>query len=72
MKNPKDPEYESYTRWLDSTTIDLTEFDREDINFRIKKLLRIYRDIYEYEILPTKKSEDLWMRRYKNKGTRGY
>lgn len=56
----------------DSTTIDLTEFDREDINFRIKKLLRIYRDIYEYEILPTKKSEDLWMRCYKNKGTRGY
>lgn len=72
LKNPKDPEYESYTRWLDSTTLDLTEFDREDINFRIKKLLRIYRDIYEYEVLPTKKSEDLWMRRYKNKGTRGY
>lgn len=72
LKNPKDPEYESYTRWLDSTTLDLTEFDREGINFRIKKLLRIYRDIYEYEILPTKKSEDLWMRRYKNKGTRGY
>lgn len=65
-------EYEDMLAWLDSDGIDLDEFDIEDINFRIKKLMRVYRDLYEYGWEPTIQSEKIFNRAYKGKGRLGY
>ncbi len=65
-------EYDFYTEWLDSTTLDLKSFDIGDINFRLKKLVRMYRDSYEYRLSPTKESLKWWNRDYLGKGNRGY
>ena len=72
LKKGTGEEYEDMTRWLDSTTLDLSNFDKDDINFRLKKLLHVYRDIYEKNLDPTKNSLDLLTRQYLNKGVRGY
>lgn len=72
LKQGKGEEYETIATWLDSTTLNLEDFDKEDMNFRLKKLMRLYRDSYEYGYEPTKKSLDMLLRKYKNKGSRGY
>ena len=72
LKKGKGQKYEEMCEWLDSTTLNLDEFDIDDCNFRLKKCLRIYRDIYEYHYMPTKRSMDILQRKYKDKGTRGY
>lgn len=72
LKKGAGEEYEDMTRWLDSSTLDLNNFDKDDINFRLKKLVRVYRDIYEKNLEPTKKSFDLLTRQYLGKGVRGY
>ncbi|WP_333589915.1 plasmid pRiA4b ORF-3 family protein [Ligilactobacillus acidipiscis] len=72
LKKGTGEEYEDMIRWLDSTTLDLSDFDKDDINFRLKKLVRVYRDIYEKNLEPTKKSFDLLTRQYLGKGVRGY
>ncbi len=53
---------------LSQAGIDLSAFDIDDINFRLKKLPRIYRDLYELDYAPTQQSIDLIDRKYKNKG----
>ena len=58
------PEYEEFSEWLGCDELDLTAFDLEDMNFRLKKVPRIYRDIYELGLEPTKQSIDLLNRRY--------
>ena len=58
------PEYEVFSEWLGCDELDLTAFDLEDMNFRLKKIPRIYRDIYELGLEPTKQSIDLLNRRY--------
>lgn len=72
LKKGNGEEYQNIASWLDSITLNLEEFDREDMNVRVKKLIRIYKDIYEYRSPPTKKSLDVLLRKYKNKGSRGY
>jgi len=47
------------------TEFDLSVFDVDDINFRLKKVPRIYANSYEYGLEPTKQSMDLLMRKYK-------
>lgn len=42
-------------------------FDMEDMNFRLKKIPRIFADAYEYRIKPSPRSLDLIMRKYRNK-----
>lgn len=66
--NKKEGElYEIFREWLDTDELDLTVFDIDDMNFRLKKVPRIYRDIYEYYILPTKQSLKFLTREYKKK-----
>ncbi|WP_366533454.1 plasmid pRiA4b ORF-3 family protein (plasmid) [Carnobacterium maltaromaticum] len=72
LKQGEGEEHENVAAWLDSTTLNLEEFDREDMDFRLKKLIRLYRDSYEYGYEPTKKSLGVLLRKYKNKGSRGY
>ncbi|WP_455617792.1 hypothetical protein [Eisenbergiella sp.] len=45
--------------------LDLTTFDVDDMNFRLKKVPRIYADAYEFGLEPTKQSLNLLMRKYK-------
>lgn len=64
-KLKKGKEYEEYRDWLGRDELDLTAFDIDDMNLRLKKVPRIYRDIYELELEPTKQSLDFLERKYK-------
>ena len=59
--------YEEYAEWLGVDELDLTSFDKDDMNFRLKKLPRIFRDIYEYELYPTERSIAILERDYLKK-----
>lgn len=72
LKDPSESQYENIVNWLDSRTLNLESFDIEDMNFRLKKLIRVYKDSYEFQLPPTEKSIDLLSRAYLNKGSRGY
>lgn len=72
LKKGEGKEFEETASWLDSTTLNLEEFDTDDMNFRLKKLIRLYKDSYEYGQEPTKKSLDVLLIKYKGKGSRGY
>lgn len=65
FKRKEGREYEEYKEWLGREELDLSTFDLEDVNFRLKKLPRIYTDIYEYGIEPTLQSMKLLRREYK-------
>lgn len=57
-------DYEEYRDWLGRDDFDLTAFDVDDINLRLKKVPRIYADIYEYGYAPSKRSIDFLNREY--------
>ena len=65
FKKKKGRQYEEYREWLGMDDLDLTAFDIDDINFRLKKLPRIYKECYEYQYEPTQRSIDLIERKYK-------
>jgi hypothetical protein len=65
FKKKKGQQYQEYSDWLGVTDLDLLSFDIGDMNFRLKKVPRIYADIYERELEPTKQSLDLLERKYK-------
>lgn len=67
FSSKKGAEYQENREWLGVDDLDLSTFDVEDMNFRIKKIPRIYADIYERDLPPTKASMDLLMRKYKVK-----
>lgn len=46
--------------------LDMSTFDVDDMNFRLKELPRIYKQIYEDRVTPTQRSIDLIERRYAN------
>ena len=46
---------------------DLKTFDIEDMNFRLKKIPKIYQDIYERDLEPTDYSYKILTRAYKKK-----
>lgn len=58
--------YKEYSEWLGTDTLDLDSFDMDDMNFRLKKVPRIYADAYEHGLAPTKQSIDLLERKYKS------
>lgn len=60
-------DYEIYRKWLGQDNLDLSAFDMDDMNFRLKKVPRIYRDLYEYECAPTRQSMAILERRYLQK-----
>jgi len=65
FKKKKGDEYEEYREWLGVDDIDITAFDPDDMNFRLKKIPRIYKAIYEDNQQPTQQSIDLIERKYK-------
>lgn len=56
--------YKELSRWLGVSDLDLSSFDINDINFRLKKIPRIYKEVYEYGYEPTQRSIDLIERKY--------
>lgn len=72
LKKGKGKEHKELCDWLGSDSLDLEAFDIDDMNFRLKKLLRVYRESYEYNYEPTERSIGLLLRDYKDKGPRGY
>ncbi|MDR1033710.1 MAG: plasmid pRiA4b ORF-3 family protein [Bifidobacteriaceae bacterium] len=59
--------YKELSAWLGKDEFDITEFDIDDMNFRLKKIPRIYEEIYEYDLEPTKYSIGLIERKYLKK-----
>ncbi len=70
FKQKKGSRYKELSAWLGTDSLDLTAFDIDDMNNRLKKVPRIYSDIYEYGIEPTKQSLNLLMRKYKETNQR--
>jgi hypothetical protein len=64
-KKKKGSQYKEYCEWLGTEDLDLSAFDIDDMNFRLKKVPRIYSDIYEFRLEPTKQSIDLLTRKDK-------
>lgn len=65
-KKKKGPQYREYCDWLGIDDLDMAAFDIADMNFRLKKIPRIYTDIYEKGDAPTERSMNLLTRKYKN------
>ncbi len=65
FRKKKGAQYQEYCEWLGVNKLDLDTFDLEDMNFRLKKVPRIYTYIYEHGLEPTKRSMDLLIRKYK-------
>ena len=65
FRKGKGESYEEYREWLGVDKLDLRAFDIQDMNFRLKKVPRIYRDFYELQLEPTQRSIDILTRRYK-------
>ena len=66
FKKKKGTAYKEYCEWLGITEFDIDEFDLDDMNFRLKKIPRIYKQCYEDRKYPTQKSIDLIERKYKS------
>ena len=57
-------DYEKYREWLGRDESDLTAFDLDDMNLRLKKVPRIYMELYEYGCAPSQRSLDFLERKY--------
>lgn len=56
--------YKQYVDWIGDAELDLTRFDLEDMNFRLKKVPLIFKKIYEDDYAPTKQSLEVLNRTY--------
>ena len=59
-------DYAQYKRWLGRDDLDLSSFDLDDMNLRLKKVPRIYTDLYEYGYAPSQRSLDFLERKYQD------
>jgi len=64
FKKKSGRQYKEFSEWLGRSDLDMAAFDIDDANLRVKKIPRIYTDIYEYHISPTKQSIDFLERKY--------
>jgi len=64
FKTKKGEDYEMYSNWLGKDELDLEKCDLDDLNFRLKKLPRIFRDIYEYELEPSEQMMKILYKEY--------
>ena len=67
FKKKKGEDYKQFSEWLGVDEFDMTAFDLDDMNFRLKKIPRIYKQCYEDRLTPTQKSIDLIERKYLRK-----
>lgn len=67
FKKKSGSNYKEYCEWLDITELDLSSFDIDEMNYRIKKLPRIFADIYEKGLEPTAQSVCLLERKSKQR-----
>ena len=65
LKKKKGPQYKEYCEWLGVEDLDLSSFDLDDMNYRMKRVPRILANAYEYGLEPTKQSLALLLREYK-------
>lgn len=65
FKKKSGTSYKEYCEWLDTTELDLFMFDIDEMNVRIKKIPRIFANIYEKHLEPTKQSINLIERKTK-------
>ena len=56
--------YDTYSQWLGVEKLDLDSFDLPDMNFRLKKVPRIYSDAYELNRQPSEHSMRILTREY--------
>lgn len=57
-------DYERYREWLGQDDLDLSAFNLDDMNLRLKKLPRIFTEVYEYGNAPSQRSIDFLERKY--------
>ncbi|MGL5514161.1 MAG: plasmid pRiA4b ORF-3 family protein [Sporomusa sp.] len=67
FKKKKGADYKQFSKWLGVDDLDMTAFDLDDMNFRLKKIPRIYKQCYEDGLMPTQRSIDLIERKYLRK-----
>ena len=65
FRRKRGEEYEEYREWLGTDELDLTVFDLDDMNLRLKKVPRIYMDLYEHGKYPSQQSIDFLERKYR-------
>ena len=68
QKNGDD--YVHYKKWLGRDDLDLDSFDLDDMNQRLKKVPRIYTELYEYGCAPSQRSLDFLERKYQDNARR--
>ena len=64
FKEKKGDDYEQFSEWLGVDDFDIMTFDLDDMNFRLKKIPKIYKQCYEDMLTPTQRSMDLIERKY--------
>jgi hypothetical protein len=69
FRKKKGSDYKSFRDWLGVDDFDITAFDIDDMNFRLKKIPRVYARSYEQRLAPTRRSIDLIERKYMEKKT---
>ncbi len=57
--------YDHFVEWMGLKEFDIAFFEIDDINYRLQKAPRIYRDIYEFGLEPTPQSLKFLNRIYK-------
>ena len=67
FKKKKGADYKQFSEWLGVKDFDMAAFDLDDMNFRLKKIPRIYKQCYEDRLYPTKQSINLIERKYLQK-----
>jgi hypothetical protein len=67
FKKKKGADYKHYSEWLGIEDLDMAAFDIDDMNFRLKKIPRIYKQCYEDRLTPTQQSINLIERKYLRK-----
>ncbi len=67
FKKKRGKAYNQYREWLGYNDFNLETFDIDDMNYRLLKVPRIYSDIYELNLEPTKHSIAILERQYLNK-----
>ena len=64
FKRKRGPQYRDLCEWLGTDALDLTAFDIDDMNFRLKKVPTIYRKIYENDQPPSREAMKILTREY--------